>query len=495
MKRRSIVLLFLFLFILFISFFTPLSAISYTQMSNFYENLNMNYLHENSIIMTLESDYITSYVLTPNGTDVEVLQILDEFTPEQIEDHIDYYQFLSPYKDAELLSDPTKSYNCHSYAWYNQNTYENEVWMNTPMAYYTDYSYCEVSVPRKGDIICYFDECNPLSSEDDINLHSGIIDSINPTPVNDVCGISSLVNVISKWGAEGLFRHRGDICPYVETYGGDADYIKFYRPRTNNSFNITNDMNSLNVSRNINSNGTIVDKYGMYELNVDSESDYLINVQANNSLDIRLYNINMNLMEMTLINSNDNVYNYTKTLSEGTYYLRVAYSNLTNSGNILININPHTHDYSDYFEPLGIYTHRAYCDCGHFVIDSHNVSSGHCNYCGYTHTHEYSSWQYYNNRTHIEICDCGLTGIETRNHYILAPTTNLRVTCLGCRYLLNLSTDIAQIGPSSELVTKVTINGSYILPNGIVVLQEVDLESYENGTLVFYNKSDLPIIK
>ena len=40
---------------------------------------------------------------------------------------------------------------------------------------------------------------------------------------------------------------------------------------------------------------------------------------------------------------------------------------------------------------------------------------------------------------------------------------------------------------------QVTANGSYILPNGIIVLVDEDIEAYLNGTLVFYDKNDLPV--
>ena len=37
----------------------------------------------------------------------------------------------------------------------------------------------------------------------------------------------------------------------------------------------------------------------------------------------------------------------------------------------------------------------------------------------------------------------------------------------------------------SVMKTHKTENGSYILPNGIIVLNELDLEAYFDGTLVF----------
>lgn len=44
-------------------------------------------------------------------------------------------------------------------------------------------------------------------------------------------------------------------------------------------------------------------------------------------------------------------------------------------------------------------------------------------------------------------------------------------------------------------INKVSINGSYILPNGIIVLVDEDLDAYLNGTLVFYDKDDIPVIQ
>lgn len=37
----------------------------------------------------------------------------------------------------------------------------------------------------------------------------------------------------------------------------------------------------------------------------------------------------------------------------------------------------------------------------------------------------------------------------------------------------------------------VTENGSYILPNGITVLAEADVEAYLNGTLRFYRQGEV----
>lgn len=51
--------------------------------------------------------------------------------------------------------------------------------------------------------------------------------------------------------------------------------------------------------------------------------------------------------------------------------------------------------------------------------------------------------------------------------------------------------NFATITPDNA--AKVSVNGSYILPNGIIVLVDEDVEAYLNGTLVFYDPNDLPV--
>ena len=56
-----------------------------------------------------------------------------------------------------LLSNPTKRYNSHSYAWYSQNVETNQYWIDDPTNYYSSIKYEEVTTPQVGDIICYYD--------------------------------------------------------------------------------------------------------------------------------------------------------------------------------------------------------------------------------------------------------------------------------------------------------------------------------------------------
>ena len=115
----------------------------------------------------------------------------------------------------------------------------------------------------------------------------------------------------------------------------------------------------------------------------------------------------------------------------------------------------------------------------------------------YNHIHSYTM-QYYNYKWHKLTCECGQTTGSTQVHTILqSEIANGRYAeCLGCHHLLDLNSDMALVrGINSASVTKVSINGSYILPSGIVVLVDEDLDAYLNGTLVFYDKDKVPVLQ
>lgn len=99
--------------------------------------------------------------------------------------------------------------------------------------------------------------------------------------------------------------------------------------------------------------------------------------------------------------------------------------------------------------------------------------------------------KYLNKMSHTKVCLCGYA--TTENHSVLFEDANdgdKKATCLGCKKVLDLSSDIAITIPTSN--NKATVNGSYILPSGIVVLVKEDIELYNQGKLVFYNKEDIP---
>ena len=176
------------------------------------------------INVSVYADYdVVTYVQTPNGTNVMVLtnrEPMDDDTTSNI-----YEMIKEDYPHATYIAPATYDYNCHSYAWYLNDPFWNLYWMPDPSAYIDDGSYEEINAPNVDDIIVYYDIDGNI-------IHSGIVDSLNSSISNGVCGNSNTVNVKSKWGSYGLYLHRGDQCPYTayNLYSSPtAFYIKYYR--------------------------------------------------------------------------------------------------------------------------------------------------------------------------------------------------------------------------------------------------------------------------
>lgn len=106
------------------------------------------------------------------------------------------------------------------------------------------------------------------------------------------------------------------------------------------------------------------------------------------------------------------------------------------------------------------------------------------------HDHSFGLYLYNDNKSHIKRCSCG--AYLTEGHYIRQAdiVDNRYVRCLGCRAQLDLFEDCANSIMST--ITQVSINGSYVLPSGIVVLVDEDLQAYLEGTLVFYHPDNIP---
>ena len=107
-----------------------------------------------------------------------------------------------------------------------------------------------------------------------------------------------------------------------------------------------------------------------------------------------------------------------------------------------------------------------------------------------SHEHTIDDYIYYSETHHQEACACGYGGGDLNPH--VAKTSGALIGkgyCIYCGAYLDLYNNGF---PSIMSITKYSINGSYILPNGIIVLVDEDIEAYENGTLVFYDKDNLP---
>lgn len=101
-----------------------------------------------------------------------------------------------------------------------------------------------------------------------------------------------------------------------------------------------------------------------------------------------------------------------------------------------------------------------------------------------SHTHSYTGpYKWLSFTQHDSTCNCGITSGSPDPHVVpLGSFTggNRYATCMLCRGLatFGMTTDSVNDLPHTDA-------GSYILPNGVIVLAPEDMEAYMNGTLVF----------
>ena len=125
---------------------------------------------------------------------------------------------------AVCLEEASLRYNCHSYAWVERDTELTTGWVDSVGAFIRDGSYVRIAEPEVGCIVVYYKTMSidlvtihadgSETSESMIYLrslsHSGVVTAV-PTGSRQLSDIT----VESKWGRAGLFRHKGDVCPYV----------------------------------------------------------------------------------------------------------------------------------------------------------------------------------------------------------------------------------------------------------------------------------------
>ena len=125
---------------------------------------------------------------------------------------------------AVCLEEASLRYNCHSYAWVERDTELTSCWVDSVGAFIQDGSYVRIAEPEVGCIVVYYQTMSidlvtihadgSETSESIIYLrslsHSGVVTAV-PTGSRQL----SAITVESKWGRAGLFRHKGDVCPYV----------------------------------------------------------------------------------------------------------------------------------------------------------------------------------------------------------------------------------------------------------------------------------------
>lgn len=385
----------------------------------------------------------TSYILTPNKSGVIVYYDV-EMELGEIEDWNQAGDTLVP--EANRIADSSAVYNCNSYAWYSRTT-SNCVWIRDENIhpYIDDGTYEEINgIGDVGDIIFYFNSNNE-------NIHSGVVIAKTEGISNNICGNSNLVTVRSKWGEWGLYEHRGDQCPYTSTYGGSAVYVKYYRVHFNESVSLSNP--SQNTTQIIEEENNVAiftqppdfiqtNHYAMFELNINYAKYYSFEITADYYLEVNLFKgpmVEMSINNATVIENGVYKVAFNYYATPDVYYLRVTYENSSSSGTINTKIiNEHSHNYSTYV--WYSYTkHYRMCTCNSSFLTGHVVSQNAYNQGG----------QY--------------------------------ATCLLCNGLAS----IGFIGPMNQNNLAISPNGSFILPNGVIVLVDEDLDAYLNDSLVF----------
>ena len=117
--------------------------------------------------------------------------------------------------------------------------------------------------------------------------------------------------------------------------------------------------------------------------------------------------------------------------------------------------------------------------------EQHNVVNGECTGCGeHIHSHT-SSYLWISEGKHKSFCECGAY-IEAshviRQNSVSQDGYGICMLCRGRAFMGVVW------GMSSSMLH--SENGSYILPNGVIVLVDEDIESYFNGTLEFYSDEE-----
>ncbi len=108
-----------------------------------------------------------------------------------------------------------------------------------------------------------------------------------------------------------------------------------------------------------------------------------------------------------------------------------------------------------------------------------------------SHKHKFS-YKYLNEKDHIKKCTCNISSGSAKAHYVTKQIYDRNpnnIVCMGCLTKLDLSKDHVSIVLNSIQPIRKTEKGSFILPSGVVVLVEEEIDAYLLGKLQFYDKS------
>lgn len=133
----------------------------------------------------------------------------------------------------------------------------------------------------------------------------------------------------------------------------------------------------------------------------------------------------------------------------------------------------------------GLYCHAAdYCP----YVSAHGGTMAYVKYYHHAaHTYD-QECVYFNKTYHTANCLCGHS-VFSRHSVRSSQISGNTAPCMGCGAILNLNDDNYPISPNS--LNDCTVGGSYLLPNGIAVISDEDMNLYLQGK--FYINDELII--
>lgn len=152
--------------------------------------------------------YTITYITTPRGSNIEAITTTSALTAAktaEINNSINQLITTSGWA-AVMLSGPSLSYNCHSFAWHDMSP-NNQYWINQTTStgapnlshYWTDGSFQLIATVANGSIPT---AVLPMTRAFYVNGdHSAVV--------------VSNVDFVSKWGRAGVYQHRPMHAPYT----------------------------------------------------------------------------------------------------------------------------------------------------------------------------------------------------------------------------------------------------------------------------------------
>ena len=114
------------------------------------------------------------------------------------------------------------------------------------------------------------------------------------------------------------------------------------------------------------------------------------------------------------------------------HYIRLDFER-GNTSDETVNVSiTRQHSYTDHYESISSTQHKAYCQCGEYELQNHDIIGDACCSCGEAHTHEYTDHYEQDSYTqHKAYCWCGESIIQDHNYsnYISVDKTYHTSVC------------------------------------------------------------------